>query len=192
MTEKYKLSPSEYYDYNRGIFRDFGSDTEIDLRCCPYYQSFQMILMPRQIPYKERDLALFIVKIPTVRRMKFSWELYKKLMRERVEFMICKWIGKSGEDKSQTYQRLKETLYRLNPNATPPSLTSYPGWEWAEFWGYHFLEQDQTWTALFQQNVGGLDFPIDIPQENSSSQELREIHDNIHLEQFLSELACGL
>ncbi len=106
----------------------------------------------------------------------------------RVQWMIFRWMEESREDKSQTYQRLKEALYCLNPKATPPNFANYPGWEWAEFWGDCLIECNETWTALFRQTSEGGDFPVDIPQPNSNLPELVEIHDSIHINQFLSQL----
>ena len=182
----HELSPSEYREYNRHIMRDFGSDTHIDLRCCPSYQTFQQAWIP-QMALTTRNQNLLRVRFPPIKKpFHLRWETYQSLMKNRIEWMIFKWV-ENGEDKFQTYERLRETLYRLDPKATPPSLTNYPGWEWAEFWGDCLIGNDQTWTALFQQNSSGLVFPKDITPDQLSS-ALMEIHDSIHLSQFLFEL----
>ncbi|MBN8564207.1 MAG: hypothetical protein J0L70_27110 [Leptolyngbya sp. UWPOB_LEPTO1] len=157
------------------------------------YNHFSQIWKPQE----ERDQTLFLVRLP-IEIQELSWRDYQRLMMLRIQWMIHRWLKESGENQIQTHRRLSQALRALSMQE-PPTLYEdaqarelEPLWWWMQEWAETFVQRNEVLATKFQIH-NGLTFPTQIALASPEIQQAwMQEHDEITLENWLSQLTYGM
>ena len=159
------------------------------------YDGYSHVWKPRE----EGDQSLFLIRVPSDLEQ-MSLELYRHLMAHRGQWLIHAWIKQSGEDQTQTAQRLSRALACLNLDLDPPDLNIWgesrlrDESEWAAEWGYTLIYLDPTLMNKFEiTNSRLFPIPVHLPSSPTVQADFQVEHDyEITLENWLSFLIADM
>ena len=146
------------------------------------YATYPQVWQPPQ------NWELLTIRVPSD-QVQLSRPSYKRLLSERIEWMIQRGLEHSGGSQVQTQRQLVRALSHLLSYQEPPPLVEpEPLWIWTSAWAETFVEHNE---VLMQKLA--VDFPILIGPSNPQwVQQAIAAHDAITLEHWLSHLSEGL
>jgi hypothetical protein len=152
------------------------------------YKGYRKIWTPPTLP------LLFVVRVPcSIEQLDES--TYQLLMQQRVNWMIQQWMEETNSSQRETQHLLDRTLLQLAPAQHIPTIEEnedqeYALNQWRQEWAEMLiLHTERFIEVLWMSGMNGVEFPAEpLDQAHPEFQELMELHQEIHLEEWLITL----
>jgi hypothetical protein len=130
--------------------------------------------------------SLFIVKVPASTKM-LTETFYPSLMQQRVNWMIQQWMEETGNSQVATQALLVTTLSEAYPNSDYPLIDQDDINDWRQAWAETLILSNSTFGQAM--SLLGVTFPaMAIAETDPEFQDFLELHQETHLEEWLTDL----
>ena len=144
------------------------------------YNTYPQLWTPPIMP------SLFIVKVPASTEM-LSETIYKSFMQQRVNWLIQRWMEETGNSRIATQTLLVTTLSKTDLNQDYPTVEYDDLSDWRQAWAETLILSNSTFGQAM--SLLGVTFPaMAITETDPEFQDFLELHQETHLEEWLTDL----